>query len=37
VAIDNIGACGSKVLIVNGMNIGAYMVCVIDVIIVNWS
>jgi hypothetical protein len=35
VAVDNIGACDSKVFIVNEMNAGAYVICEIDVIIVN--
>jgi hypothetical protein len=37
VAVDNFGACGSKVLIVNKMNVDAYVISGIDVILVNWS
>jgi hypothetical protein len=36
VAVDNNGACGSKVLIVNKTNGDAYVIYEIDVIIVNW-
>jgi hypothetical protein len=37
VAVDNFGAFGSKVLIVNTMNTDAYVIYEVDVIIVNWG
>ena len=37
VTVDDLGACGSKVLIVNIMNTDAYVIYGMDVIIVNWS
>jgi hypothetical protein len=37
VAVDDFGACGSKVLIVNIMNSDAHVICGADVTFVNWS
>jgi hypothetical protein len=37
VAVDNIDACGSKVVGVSELNYDAYVVYEADVILVNWS